>query len=194
MDTNQQSLRAKLKAQRQSLSDDEVAVASEKIANSFWQKSFVQRISNLAVYMSVGGEINCTSIIEIAWLRKKNVFAPILRGNRLNFAPLKQDSKWVTNHFGILEPIYKNSELIKPQQLDIVVTPLLAFDEQLNRVGMGGGFYDRSFAFCKRRRNYRRPRLVGVAHSFQKVKQISSQPWDVPLNSVITEKETIGSY
>ena len=80
------------------------------------------------------------------------------------------------------------------RQLDVVIAPLVAFDESLNRLGMGGGYYDRTFAFRKRARVLRRPVLIGVAYSFQRVDRLQPENWDVPLDVVITEKESYGSY
>ena len=76
------------------------------------------------------------------------------------------------------------------RDLDIVFTPLVAFDTAGNRVGMGAGFYDRSFAFRKHRRNWRRPLLIGVAYDFQRVPHIPARTWDVPVDLVVTDKKT----
>jgi len=170
-----------------------VTSASQTIAEKFWQLSFAKRARSIGVYMSARGEIDCRPIIEMAWMRKKRIFVPVLRGKQINFAPLNPGTQLVLNRFNILEPVYSKRSLIEPRQLDIVVVPLLAFDSSLNRLGMGAGYYDRSFAFNKRRHHWRHPRLVGAAYSFQHVNNLHPASWDVPLHCVITEKESVGS-
>ncbi len=73
-------------------------------------------------------------------------------------------------------------------ELDALILPLLAFDTQGQRLGMGGGFYDRSLAALRHRRRWRRPRLLGVAHGFQEVSELPREPWDVPLDGIVTEQ------
>jgi 5-formyltetrahydrofolate cyclo-ligase len=153
----------------------------------------MRRVKRIAIYMSVGGEIDCAPILKTAWLRKIETFAPILAGNKLIFAPLKKHTRTTRNRYRILEPVYSRRQCIKNTCLDVVIVPLLAFDTDGNRLGMGGGFYDRSFAFMKQRAKLRRPLLIGVAHDFQRVPQLKEEPWDVRLHAVITDKESDGS-
>ncbi len=193
MNVDTHKLRAQLKKRRAALDDQFIAAASQTVAAKFWALPFVKRASHIAVYMPARGEIDCRPIVEMAWLRKKRIFVPVLRKTRLIFAPLKPDSKLLPNRFDILEPVHSERDLVKPEQLDIVVVPLLAFDACLNRVGMGAGYYDRSFAFSKRRPHWRHPRLIGAAYSFQRVDRLQAASWDVPLHCVITEKESYGS-
>ena len=183
-----QQLRRDLKKRRASLEPAEINFASLRIAVKFWQLPCVQRVNSIGIYMSVAGEIDCGPLIKMGWLRKKRIFAPVLAKNRLNFAPLNPGSKLAPNRFDILEPVYRTDDLIEPRQLDVVIVPLLAFDTQLNRIGMGAGYYDRTFAFSKRQKLWRRPLLIGVAYSFQRVKDLAARAWDVPLHAVITEQ------
>ena len=183
-----QQLRRDLKKRRALLEPAEINSSSLRIAAKFWQLPCVQRVNNIGIYMSVAGEIDCGPLIKMGWLRKKRIFAPVLTKNRLNFAPLNPGSKLVPNRFNILEPVYRSDNLIEPRRLDVVIVPLLAFDTQLNRIGMGAGYYDRTFAFSKRQQLWRRPLLIGVAYSFQRVTNLAARDWDVPLHAVITEQ------
>lgn len=194
MNGDLQNLRSQLKKRRAMLDHEFVASASQTFAENFWRLPFVKRAQRIAVYMSTRGEIDCQPIMEMAWMRKKSIFVPILRKNRIIFAPLNPDSKLIANRYGILEPVYSMRGLADPRHMDIVVTPLLAFDKNLNRIGMGAGYYDRSFAFSKRRHHWRHPRLVGAAYSFQQVDHLQPATWDVPLHCVITEKASVRSY
>ena len=193
MNQDLNKLRMQLKERRALLSSQYKDAASRKFAAHFWEMPFTKRARRIAIYMPTRGEIDCQPIIEMAWMRKKLIFAPILRGKQINFAPLNPDSTMELNRYNILEPVHSKHSLVKPRQLDIVIVPLLAFDSNLNRLGMGGGYYDRSFAFSKRNQHWRHPRLVGAAYSFQHVNSLRAAPWDVPLHCVITEKESIGS-
>ena len=154
----------------------------------------MQRARRIAIYMAVNGEVNCQPLIDQAWLRKKQLFAPILAQNRLFFAPLERDGHLTKNRFRIPEPTHAIQQRIHPRELDIVIVPLTSFDSDGNRLGMGAGYYDRTFAFRKRCLHWRRPLLIGVAYSFQRTSQLQSQSWDVPLDIVITEQEGFGKY
>ncbi len=91
------------------------------------------------------------------------------------------------NRFGIPEPIARGRRLTLPWNLDLLLMPLVGFDTDCHRLGMGGGFYDRTLAYLRLRRSWRRPRLLGLAHDCQRIERIEPRPWDIPLESVITE-------
>lgn len=186
-------LRRDLKKQRASLDPADIASASCTIAANFWRLPCVQRADNIGIYMGTAGEIDCGPLIKMGWLRKKRIFAPVLAKNQLKFAALNPDSKLHPNRFDILEPVYRECDLISPRKLNIVIVPLLGFDIRLNRIGMGAGYYDRTFAFSQRQRIWRHPLLIGVAYSFQQVGELNARPWDVPLHAVITEQECFRS-
>ena len=86
------------------------------------------------------------------------------------------------------EPRICADRLIAARNLDLVIVPLLGFDSDCNRIGMGGGYYDRSFAFTRRYRHIKGPYLLGLAHESQRVEQLDAQPWDIALDAVITEQ------
>ena len=187
-------LRNAMKQKRRSLSAAEVAVASAAIVDKTRRLSCLQRANAIAIYLPAFGEVDCSGLIDALLARGKRVLAPILRKNRLVFAPFDYGTEFTANGFGIMEPVYQERALLTARQLDVVITPLVAFDARLNRLGMGGGYYDRTFAFRKRLGVWRRPLLIGVAYSFQRVDKLQANAWDVPLDVVITEKESFGSY
>ena len=90
------------------------------------------------------------------------------------------------NRFKLPEPDVTDAEMLEPESLDLVLVPLVVFDPQLNRIGMGGGYYDRSFEFRKQP-GCNVPALIGVAHELQKVDQLVPEEWDVRLDMVITD-------
>jgi 5-formyltetrahydrofolate cyclo-ligase len=110
---------------------------------------------------------------------------PVLTRARMRFAELDVGAPMKTNFFGILEPVV--GEHIDARNLDLVLTPLVAFDDRGVRVGVGRGYYDRCFHFLRTRESWRRPKLLGVAYELQRVAQLDSQPWDVPLWGAATE-------
>ncbi len=182
-------LRRRIIRRRKSLDPGFIESASAAIAAEFCGRQAFWRAGSITAYMAVNGEVDTGRIMETAWLRKKRIFLPVMAGGHLKFSELKKGAKMRANPFGILEPVYKKQDLKPPGSLEIVLVPLVAFDGNLNRVGMGGGYYDRAFAFSKFRKNWHKPLLVGVAYSFQKVDKIDAKAWDVPLHAVITEEQ-----
>ena len=148
----------------------------------------------IAGFVASNGEQDPELIIDRAINDGHQCFLPVLNrlhGNRLWFAPLHEESRLMPNRYGIPEP-----DLFPPKPapiwtLDLILTPLVAFDKQGTRIGMGGGYYDRTFSHPKRSSNHRRPFLLGVAHAFQEVKQLKREVWDIPLDGVVTEKGLI---
>jgi 5-formyltetrahydrofolate cyclo-ligase len=134
--------------------------------------------------------VDVTPLIDWALAQGKEVYLPIIRPDRhLDFARYRTGTRLEPNRVGILEPARANRELICPTRLDVVLTPLVGFDANANRLGMGGGFYDRTFAALNRFRHWSRPRLLGVAFECQRVSALTTQPWDVALWRVITETD-----
>jgi 5-formyltetrahydrofolate cyclo-ligase len=183
------ALRRELKRKRLAATRDYRTRAAQAIAANLWESRMLARKRDIAIYLAVGGEVDCTGIAAGARLRNLRIFAPVIAGKRLIFAPLDTAAKLRPNRFSIDEPAVARKLMRLPQQLDAVIVPLLGFDNNGNRLGMGGGYYDRSFAFRKQRRAWRRPLLIGVAYSFQQVDAIQTEPWDIPLDAVITEQE-----
>ena len=190
MDTK--ALRQQIREKRRSLSDTEREHAAfllcERIASS---KVFVQS-KHIAFYLSSDGEMNLNLLIQHAWQQGKSCYLPVLaepNTKKLWFVPYTSETKLKNNRFGIPEPIHSHStRLRKTLSLDLILMPLVAFDEQGNRIGMGGGFYDRTLAFLRQRHKWHKPNLLGIAYDFQKQEQIEIKPWDIPLQAVATEK------
>ena len=129
-------------------------------------------------------------LMQKAWRMGKSVYVPTLFTPikpQLRFAPYKPGDALARNRFDIAEPIVGVKRQLTPMQLDLVLMPLVGFDLKGNRLGMGGGFYDRSFAYLHNRRTWRRPRLVGIAYEFQKLEELQNASWDVPMDAVATE-------
>ena len=146
----------------------------------------------LGSYLATQSEISMNP--WIANTDRHRIYLPVLYEviqPKLRFAELTDLTQWKANKYNILEPECHWGETLHPRQLDIIFLPLVAFDREGYRLGMGGGFYDRSTAFRQSRKHWQKPRLIGIAHSCQEHTGLPRQPWDVPLDGLITDQEII---
>lgn len=141
-----------------------------------------KRGQKIAIYLLNDGEIDTKYIYN--FLKKQGfcIYLPILVDKSLKFAEINKHFR--KNRFGIKEPI--STQILSAKQMNIIFMPLVGFDKNKNRIGMGGGFYDRTLVFKKRQQNYKNPKLYGLAFDCQKVDTLNAKPWDVPLNAIIT--------
>ena len=175
---------------RRALSNDERLSASTAIAENVFRTAFFCRATNIGCYLPARDEVDTWPIIKRAWLMKKRVFVPrIQKKSHMQLVRLKPESQLVSNIFGLDEP--DEDEILPPMRLDLFLTPLAAYDLSGNRIGMGGGYFDRTFAFLSHRQLFLRPKLVGLAFACQEVHGIDASPWDIPLFSVLTENGPI---
>ncbi len=185
-----QTLRQTLRARRRLLSAEQCTRLSGAAASGFCRHRLFRSAQKIALYLPNDGEMHTALLMAQAWAMGKSVYLPVLshlRQDHLLFAPYRPGDALRNNRFGIPEPVVSLRQMIDLKSLDLVLMPLVAFDGQGNRLGMGGGFYDRSFAFLRRRQHWRKPHLVGMAYDFQRVDALKQQPWDVPMRGVITE-------
>ena len=187
---SRRQLRQSLRQKRRSLSFEEQRQASERLALNLLRHPDLHRARHIGIYLANDGEIDPSLYIDLA--RKKGIrfYLPILHPiypGKLVFSPYYDGVQLTANRFGIPEPPFPRSRRKPAWALDAVLFPLVGFDETGGRLGMGGGFYDRTFAFS-RIRPCMAPKLVGLAHDFQRVEQLPVEPWDVPLHGVVTDK------
>lgn len=148
----------------------------------------------VAVYFPIGGELDTSSVCVDLWQRRKECYLPVIVENSavsLMFARYNTDSPMQPNDFGIPEPRVGPQDLLPAQHLDLILLPLTAFDRNGNRVGMGGGYYDRALAFRHTPGHQRRPRLFGLGYALQEVQNVPAEDNDVRLDGIITEHEII---
>jgi 5-formyltetrahydrofolate cyclo-ligase len=139
----------------------------------------------VAVFFAFDGEPSLAPLIEAARRRGKRIYVPRLHGMTMSFAALEESARLTRNFFGILEP--ELGAKFDARRLDLVLTPLVGFDDHGVRIGVGRGYYDRCFRFLKGRTQWRRPKLLGVAYELQRVPALQAQGWDVPLWGAVTE-------
>ena len=149
-----------------------------------------RKAKSVALFLPNDGEIDLTPLIDTAWRPGKRCLLPILDRlieRRLFFAPYGPGTPLKSNRYGIPEPDTHPYRVVRPLAIDLILVPLVAFDRHGNRVGMGGGYYDRTLSFLRHRKRWRRPTLMGVAFAFQQTESIEARPWDIPLPFVATD-------
>lgn len=160
------------------------------MANHLAASREYQNASHIAYYLAVAGEADPQPLLEQTLTGNKTFFLPVIKkGNEvgLHFVKADKSTEFKANQYGIPEPVHQVDDEILPEQLDLIVTPLVSFDNKGNRIGMGGGFYDRTFAF-KRESKARKPLLIGYAYTFQRSEFLKPEPWDVALDGIVTEE------
>jgi len=180
-------LRQRNRKLRADLSAGQLEQAAQALARSILALPEYREAQNIAVYFAVNGEIGLGPVIVQALTEAKKIYLPNLDHQALRFSPYFQTQKMRINKFRLPEPDVDDSEMLLPDKLDLVLAPLVVFDGNRNRIGMGGGFYDRSFAF-RNNPESTRPVLIGVAHELQKVDRIVPEEWDVRLDMIVTDQ------
>jgi 5-formyltetrahydrofolate cyclo-ligase len=190
VDPNKHELRRRLRAQRRALTPAARRRAAVALARRLVRTPVFRRSRRIAAYLAVGGELDPAPVIAAALHQGKEVYLPCLAGfgpPRLWFRRYRgAGERMRRNRFGIAEPA--GGKRVHARQLDLVLAPLVAFDRGGNRLGMGGGYYDRTFSFLPRRRRWQKPRLIGIGYSFQQVERLHAEPWDVILWACATER------
>ena len=183
-------LRKQMRAQRHALSPQARMAAAESLAAHLLTLPELAAAGTVAGYWAVNGELSLHALLG---MKPSFVYClPCLTPeNQLRFGPWRPGDPLVQNHYGIPEPDLAPTSQLAPPDLDIVLVPLLAFDRRGTRLGAGGGYYDRSFAFLKDRTGPARPRLIGVGYDFQELDSLPAEAWDVPLDAVVTETRTL---
>jgi 5-formyltetrahydrofolate cyclo-ligase len=145
----------------------------------------------IAVYLAYGHEADLRRVIDVAHRRGCLLYLPVItdfRRSRMRFVRYRTDSVMRVNRYGIAEPRWRHAEAIPVRKLDLILLPLVAFDERGWRLGSGAGFYDRSLHHLRAGRRWRRPKLIGVGYECQRVARLHADRWDVPLDGMLTER------
>lgn len=184
--TTTKSLRIDALEARRSMTSSERSRASRRIVERLLRSRYFLGSETIGCYVSMWDEVDTGAIIERAWRAKKRIFLPVTtsRGG-MHFGETLPESVLVKNDFGLWEPVA--GKRINARNLDVVVTPLVAFDDHGRRIGMGGGYFDRTFAFLAGRNQWLHPKLIGVAFDCQRVRKIVPNPWDIRVFRVFTE-------
>lgn len=180
-----------IRQKRNALSSEQQYEASLDITNQCLSLPDFQTAQHIALYISTDGEIDTKPLIQSLWDLGKHVYLPVLHPfspGHLLFLHYTNDTPMTYNKYGIVEPKL-NQTLIKPvSELDLVCTPLVGFDTTGHRLGMGGGYYDRTLSKWFNTGIGARP--IGIAHDCQHVDRLPTEVWDIPLPKIVTPTKT----
>lgn len=186
-----QQLRQDIRRKRRALTRTEQLRAAKRLHTQLCRRPDFIRARHIALYLPNDGEIDPRPLLESCWKMGKKTYLPVLHPilhNRLWFVPFDRQTKLVRNIYKIEEPPIIKAPRRPPWALDLVLLPLVAFDADGNRMGMGGGYYDRTFSFKSRRQSIPGPKLIGLAHELQRVERLPVENWDIPLAGIISDQ------
>lgn len=184
-----ENMRSKHRAYRATLSADVQSSSAAALQQQIEATPEYQSANNIAAYIAIRGEISLAALIESGAALGKQFYLPVLREDSMCFLRWSPGEPLAKKGFGLLEPDIDKAATIEPHQLDLVLAPLVVFDGQCNRIGQGGGYYDRTFAHKKLSQVRVPPVLMGVAHDTQREPQLQPQSWDVSLDFVVTDRQ-----
>jgi 5-formyltetrahydrofolate cyclo-ligase len=184
-------LRRQLRKARRALSRAEQRAAALGLYRQLAQHPLFRRARHVSLYLPMDGEIDPRLLLREAQRRGKATYLPVLSawpGTKMVFQRVRPGEKFRPNRFRIPEPRINAGRQRKIWALDLILMPLVGFDAEGGRLGMGGGFYDRSLAYLARRKAWQKPVLLGMAHECQKVARLAQASWDVPLQGTVSDK------
>ena len=190
IDDTRKALRTSLRQARQAISPAQQKAAADNLFKLLVNQDFFRTAQRVAFYHPADGEIDPGLLLELALSEGKSCFLPVLSKDNpdsVSFSPYEANTELIENQYGILEPVCSGIT-VPPTNLDVVFVPLVGFSADCSRLGMGKGYYDRSFGF-KISRQHSNPLLVGLAHESQLVDSIPLQSWDVRLDAIATDKK-----
>jgi len=171
-------------AHRKALSAKYIAESSAQIIQQIVQTQAYQNAQHIAWYFPVRGEVDLSLLWQAALNAHKACYFPSIQADQtLLFLPYHQQTSWLSNKYGISEPNTHPSTAKALQKIDLIFVPLVAFDAQCMRLGMGKGYYDKALQACTH------PIRMGVAYDWQKYPALPTDPWDIQLHQIITEKK-----
>ena len=186
---DQHTIRKHIQTLRQSLSTEQQRQYSHEICTQVLQSKLLETAKHIAIYLPVKGEADPTLLLKLNEFANKQFYLPVLsstKENHLAFAKYDATTVMKLNRFKIPEPDVKHNELLEDlTTLDCVITPLVGVDNEGNRIGMGGGFYDRTFTFKKTSKT--KPLLIGFCYDLQLIAPQTPQNWDVPVDAIVSQ-------
>ncbi|KEY91008.1 5,10-methenyltetrahydrofolate synthetase [Candidatus Photodesmus blepharus] len=184
---SRQNFRKQIREKRNRLCKDEQHQASLSLSLRFSTLPELLICQHIALYISSDGEIDTKPLIERLWKQGKQTYLPVIHPfskGCLLFLHYDSNTSIKQNTYGIFEPEL-NKTCIKPiSQIDLICTPLVGFDSLGYRLGMGGGYYDRTLKEWFITGVGAIP--IGLAYDFQHVDQLPIKSWDIPLPKIVT--------
>ncbi len=190
---NKSALRKIMRRKRQGLSTWQQRRAAQLLFLKLSTHYTFKNAKRIGFYIANDGEISPEFLFRYALKKGKKCYLPCIdKNNSMHFRQFISTSALRKNKFGIPEPT-ATSPIINAQKLDLVFTPLVAWSISGKRLGMGGGYYDRCFAF-KRQLGKRKPIMIGVAHHCQKADAIDTDAWDIPMDMIASDKTLVKTH
>jgi 5-formyltetrahydrofolate cyclo-ligase len=203
INSQRQAIRQQVRKLRNALSQQQQHQAAQQLTEQMLQLPQVIEATHIALYLSNDAELDTKPLIQALWQAGKHIYLPLLHPfvpGYLIFQRYQQDTPMKLNQFKIPEPVLNCAGLIPVAALDVICTPLVAFDAKGNRLGMGGGFYDRTLSqippgqfnqALNPTAKDRQTSLIGLAHQCQQVAQIPVEAWDIPLPLIVTPSQVL---
>ncbi|WP_199609126.1 5-formyltetrahydrofolate cyclo-ligase [Flocculibacter collagenilyticus] len=185
-----QDIRKSIRARRQQLSKEAQIQAANQLVEQVNCIDLFTTAKNIAIYTANDGELDTLPLIQALWQQHKHVYLPILHPfskGHLIFQQYTPTTPMTHNRFGIAEPALDCRYILPIHHFDIIFTPLVAFDQQGNRLGMGGGFYDRTLsALTQVNGTSQNTHVIGLAHDCQEIDHVPTESWDIPISQILT--------
>jgi 5-formyltetrahydrofolate cyclo-ligase len=181
---NKSLQRKNLNQQRTSLTSDQVKQMSQLVCDKILSSDTFNNSDCIALYSALYNEVNLSTLLQT----NKQLYLPVVQAdNAMTFQHYDKDTAMLKNKYGILEP--QNDLIVAASEIDLCLMPLVGFNRNGDRLGMGGGYYDRYFELNQKQK---KPTiLAGIAYDFQEDDTIQNQQWDIPLDIIFTNKEVI---
>lgn len=193
--TARQALRSELQARRAAATPAQRINAAQGLRSTLEQIPEFLTDSNIGGYWATAGELPLMALFDGIRQRDQLFHLPVVGPmHSLQFVAWKVGDEVAPNRYGIPEPVHERSRRVAVDMIDVLLIPLLGFDRAGNRLGFGGGYYDRALEFLRDREQAASTLLVGVGYSFQEVEHIAAEPWDVKLDVIATERELISCW
>ena len=180
-------IRKQIRSTRRNLAEAQQVADAAKLFTHLIQHAKVKEALHIGISLASDGEIDTHEFIKWCWAQKKHVYLPVIHPfskGHLLFLEYTPETDMVVNKYGISEPKLTQLHACAMKKLDLVFTPLVAFDLQGNRIGMGGGYYDRMLSPWFKEKKGAYP--IGLAHDCQQVTSLPIEKWDIPLPEIIT--------
>jgi 5-formyltetrahydrofolate cyclo-ligase len=174
---NKTTIRSILLKQRKSLNQQQINYLSEQVVKHIAQSGLYQQSQHVALYLPCNGEVDLTALLKV---KNKHHYLPSIHDKRMQFQHHTPTLALEKHRYGIIQPNFIES--LEPVELDLCLMPLIGFDLDGNRLGMGGGFYDRYFE------HNNNAQLAGIGYQFQQREKLPTQSWDVRINHLFTEQ------
>lgn len=198
-------IRRMVRQKRNELSINDQQTAAVELSIKLQTLPYIQTAKKIALYLANDGELNPMLFIKWCWREGKEVYLPVIHPfnkHNLLFLRYGEETQLQNNKFGILEPVLDVTTVCPAYMLDVLCTPLVAFDANGARLGMGGGFYDRTLANWYSQQSkltsltLNEPKItnikssmlypIGIAHNCQLIDAVPIEHWDIPLPEIIT--------